>query len=376
MRRIKKARIQFISLVPRGANRMPVIYKADGTAEFATLIKASDDAGELLAVVYAPEKRDTQGDIADAAVIKEMAYEALRKGGPEVDIRHDGKAVGRDRAYVAESFLVAKGDTRFEGWKDHDGNDAGDLTGAWANVIKIDDPEIRALVKSGEIGAVSMAGTAVVEQEKADDAPPSWFQKLFGPLFKGRTDDTQDDDEMKPDEIKALVKEVAVEVAKALKPEAPAVVETPAAKAETQAPAATAAATPPATVEEPAFKGDISDPKAVAEHLKGLEKAALAKDVDWKDPTSVKTYLEKLSALEGDAGEEAEDVAKDEDEDGETTSFEKRLAALEGKSKQPAKVGKAADPRAARFANLAKEDVAEGLAMADLINAERGYAKA
>ena len=42
MRRIKKARIEFISLCPKGVNKMPVLYKADGTVEFLEEVMPED----------------------------------------------------------------------------------------------------------------------------------------------------------------------------------------------------------------------------------------------------------------------------------------------------------------------------------------------
>lgn len=221
MRRIKKAQIKFISLVPAGANKMPVLYKDDGHVEFDTLVKASEDAGELLAVVYAPEHRDSQGDIASAEVIKDMAYDAAKRG-VEIDLRHDGKPVGRERAYVAESFLIAKGDERFVGWTDRDGG-AADLTGAWATVIKIEDPELRRLYREGEWGGVSMAGRAeVVATEKSDDEAPGWFTKALQAIGLGRVFNDNEDIDMKKEELQEILSAQFAELVKALKPEAAA----------------------------------------------------------------------------------------------------------------------------------------------------------
>ena len=94
-RRIRKANISFISLVPSGANKIEAVYKDDGSVTFGSLLKTSDtfdEQGLLTAVVYAPELRDSQGDIADAAVVKQMAHDFIANGA-KIDIRHDGKAV-------------------------------------------------------------------------------------------------------------------------------------------------------------------------------------------------------------------------------------------------------------------------------------------
>jgi hypothetical protein len=161
-RRIKKAKINFLSLCPRGANQLPTILKDDGTFTLQTLVKASEDfdvKGELLNVVYAPELRDSQGDIASAEVIKEAMYDSS-KSGMNIDIRHNNVAVPKDKAFIAESFIVQKGDARFADFKDYTGK-AVDVTGAWATVVKIEDAELKRLYKTGEWNGVSMGGSGV-----------------------------------------------------------------------------------------------------------------------------------------------------------------------------------------------------------------------
>lgn len=180
-RRIKRAKIKFISLVPAGANRLPVLVKEDGHFEMTMVSKATEDLGEIHAVVYAPESRDSQDHIASAEVIKGMAY-SFQQGGGQLDLRHDGKALDRDRAYVAETFIVQKGDPRFEGLKDRDGNSVV-TDGAWGVVIKIEDDSLRKLYKEGKWSGVSLAGTAELEVEKEDD--PSSFFQFMKSFFNG-----------------------------------------------------------------------------------------------------------------------------------------------------------------------------------------------
>ena len=166
-RRIKKARAQFISLVPRGANGLTCLYKsADSTVEFGPLSKFDEDKGELVSVVYAPEIRDSQGDIASAEVIKDMAYASAREG-VDLDIRHDGKVLSKDRAYIAERFIIQKGDPRFQGWKNYAGQPV-DVTGGWGIVAKIEDPALRKLYKDGAWNGTSLQGPAECEIEKSD----------------------------------------------------------------------------------------------------------------------------------------------------------------------------------------------------------------
>jgi hypothetical protein len=227
MRRIKKAAIKFISLVPAGANLVDTVYKSDGTFTVGTLLKASDnfdEAGELTAVVYTPNFRDAQGDIADADVVKQMAHDFIAHGA-SIDINHDGKPLPREKARVAETFLVQKTDSRFHGWKDRNGN-AVDLAGAWATVIKIDDPELRKKYRSGDWAGVSMGGTAVVEAEKSFDLLHNFVELLSKApaLSNHRTNEPKSTD-MTPQELQTILdqnnKTVLASVAEMLKTLAP-----------------------------------------------------------------------------------------------------------------------------------------------------------
>ena len=337
MRRIKKAKIQFISLVARGANQMPVIYKSDGSVVFDTLFKASEDAGELTSIVYAVEHRDSQGDIASAEVIKDMAYEAMRNG-LDVDIRHNGKALGKDRAYVAESFLVQKGDPRFVDLKDLQGRPVN-AEGAWANVIKIDDEAIRAQVRSGEIGGLSMAGDAIVEAEKSDDADAGeaagdegvanriikGLARLLG-LHRG-----EDEIEMKKDELEAILKAnnealattLSAAIAKALTPSVETTDET--------TDQADDVAKEDATTDEP------------ADEFEAVEDAVEAQKSDDSDPRD--TEIAELKA---------------------------KLEKLESRSKAPVQKQETDES----LVGLSKEDaeaVREGREMARIVNEMRGF---
>lgn len=283
-RRIKKAKIEFISLVPAGANKLQAVYKSDGTVELSALSKL-DEQGELLAVVYAPEHEDSQGDVASAAVIKEAAHEFVANGA-KIDIRHDGKPVGAERARVAETFIVHKSDARFQGWKDRDGKDVN-LEGAWATVIKIEDPALREKYRNGEWAGVSMGGTAIVESEKSDIG--DLVQALKAALTPPAQNPKQDDD-MNAEELKKALadtlKESMAELAKALKPE-PATPE-------------------PKKDEEPVFKGSYDDEKAVRKHSLEVQLHRLRKEVDFSDTDSVNEFLAKSAEIREALGVEEE----------------------------------------------------------------------
>jgi hypothetical protein len=350
-RRIKKAKITHISLVPKGANRMPVIYKAeDETVEFDLLTKM-DEQGELVAIVYAPENRDAHGDIASAEVIKEAMYEAARDG-VEIDIRHDNKAVGRDRAYVAESFIVQKGDPRFEGFNDYDGNPV-DPEGAWGVVIKIEDEALREQYRSGKWNGVSMAGTAVVEAEKS--SPEQIAEAVAKRLSRN------EDIDMTKDELAALLKENSEAIVAALKSNETAKDEQNTAAADSDA---------------PVFKGDPTDVEAVKAHAEALRKHDLAKSVDWNDAESVAAYLKKIGETEA-AAEASTEAASENGADEEIARLERELS----RARKASKVRKSDDSAPTHNhtisgMELTKEDhdaLAAGSEMAAFANSLRGY---
>lgn len=213
-RRIKKASIHRIALVPKGANRMPVLYKsAEQEVDLCPLTKLDEERGELLAVVYAPEHRDSHGDIASADVIRDMAHQFV-KNGAELDLRHDDKPLKPEQAHLAESFIVQKGDERFSGWSDYDGNPV-DLEGAWAVVLKIEDPELRQLYRDGKWNGVSMAGPGLVEIEKSTAEVDKFLEELTKRLAGTNTESPEEID-MKPEELKEFLKESNAELAKTL----------------------------------------------------------------------------------------------------------------------------------------------------------------
>jgi hypothetical protein len=309
MRRIVKARVKRLTLLSRGANLMPTLYKAlsgdQGEFQLVSLTKGNE-LGELTNVVYVPNRLDGHQDYMTKEAVKDMAHAAARDG-VEIDLFHDGKALSKDQAFVAEHFLINKGDTRFQDWKDVEGNPV-DLEGAYATVVKILDPALRERVKSGELAQVSFEGPATVVVEKAQDAtPPGWLKTLLKAIGIGQTNDPQETDEMNKTEIEALV---ATAVAKALEAVKPA--------EGAPAPEAKVDLTDLKAVKkhlealEAAAGPDLTDPVAVKKHLEKLELETLKKGVDFGDPQQVADYLEKLEIAKG---LDAEDEDEDEDVD-------------------------------------------------------------
>jgi len=209
-RRILKADIEFISLCPKGKNRFRVLYKEDSDGqgdpplEFRALTKDLGE-GRVLAAVYAPEHDDVDGDLAAPEVIEEMAHTWARNGS-KLDLRHDGKALTREQAYVAESFIIQKGDSRFQGMTDELDRPV-DMTGGWATVIQLEDQSLREQYASGEWGGVSLFGDGLVEPIEKEDGRVERVVKQLEDLLDRRDVGGPDDIEldMTEEELQAKI---------------------------------------------------------------------------------------------------------------------------------------------------------------------------
>lgn len=343
MRRIKKARIRFLSLVPKGANQLPVIYKEDGGLTLTPLTKALDnfdEKGELVAVVYAPEMVDSQGDVASAEVIKDMMYDAARNG-LSLDVRHDEKALGKDKAFVAESFEIQKGDPRFADMKNYAGEPV-DVTGGWGVVVKVEDQELRKQYREGKWQGISMGGTAHVESLKSDPDSSGLLKALagfFGGMIPARPEQNSGDIDMDSKELTKILadnnKALIEGITKAMKPDTDA-----AADDKTKADDSKAKAD-----EAPVFKGDPTDIKAIEAHEKALKIHALRKGVDWTSPEAVAEYRTKLAEIN-----KAAEAGEDDEQTAEIKRLEKQLA--EAKKRTNQSVASGGDDQTA----LSKED--------------------
>ncbi|MCD6386022.1 hypothetical protein J7M23_09640 [Candidatus Sumerlaeota bacterium] len=180
-RRIKKLRVNFISLVRSPANREPIILKSDGQEgnnwqKFVELIKTNEEEQMVYGIVYSPDVIDADGDFASVETIKEAAYEFMKAGVTRnVDKGHN---YSPEPAYVAESWIVKEGDSLFP-----------NKTGAWAVGIKIEDEDLWREIKRGELAGLSLAGVAEVEpvEKGTIQTEDSLLRKLLKALGIGKT---------------------------------------------------------------------------------------------------------------------------------------------------------------------------------------------
>ena len=184
-RQILKAKIGFLSLCPAGANTIRTLYKSDAgdkNIELQMLSKDMSEQGELICCVYVPDLEDSQGDQASAEVIKDFAYDFAKNGG-NIDIRHNEEALSKDDIFVAETLIIQKGDERFEGMEDYDGNSV-DVTGGWGVILKVEDDELRKLYRSGEWGGISMGGMMLARDITNESSILRALKEIFSPINK------------------------------------------------------------------------------------------------------------------------------------------------------------------------------------------------
>ena len=295
-RKMKIARIDFISLCGRGRNKLPVIYKSEdaltSNVEFnGILAKDMDEEGVIVACVYAPDLLDTDQEWAPEEVIKEFAYEFQRNGG-QLDIRHNEQAIPRDDAFIAESFIIQKGDPRFADMRTYDGKSV-DVTGGWGVVIKVDSDELQNAYRKGEFAGVSMGGRALFEEQS---------------LYAQAVTKHKEQDDMPIDEttLQNMLTNQATAITKGIVEALDARDADKVKKAEDAKKAKELEDLKKAKANEVVFEGDPRNPEDVRKHQ---EKLALAK-VDWSDPASVKKHLDSLE--KGDDGKTDENLTEDE----------------------------------------------------------------
>ncbi|MGN0613034.1 MAG: XkdF-like putative serine protease domain-containing protein [Porcipelethomonas sp.] len=179
---LSDAKIQFVSLVDKAANRRQfLITKAEnGTASFSTagrIIKTDSENHYVTGIVYEPCAEDTQGDTMTAEEITKAAY-WFAKNGSGVDLQHNFEKF--EDAAVVESW-IAKSDFEVGGEKV--------CKGSWLMTVEISDPEVWTAVEKGEITGFSMGGTAVCTEKAEENEKKGFFKGMFGKIKKGAVAD-------------------------------------------------------------------------------------------------------------------------------------------------------------------------------------------
>ena len=105
---IKNARIQFVSLVDKAANKRQFLLKKanDGKASFTTygrIVKTDTENHYVTGIVYEPMEEDSHGDYMTEDEITKAAY-YFAKNGDKVDLQHSFEPL--DGATVVENWIT------------------------------------------------------------------------------------------------------------------------------------------------------------------------------------------------------------------------------------------------------------------------------
>lgn len=126
-------------------------------AIYIPIAKANDEEQTVTGVVLQPEVTDAQGDIYDAAVIKEAAYNYLMNFNKSTELGLQHKEFVKGRFALVESYLapldLVIGTNTVK-------------SGSWIMTVKVLDLKIWKMVKNGKITGFSIGGKARVQQLK------------------------------------------------------------------------------------------------------------------------------------------------------------------------------------------------------------------
>lgn len=158
---IKDAKIQFVSLVDKAANKRKFLIKkeAGGRATFTTygrIVKADAENHYVTGIVYEPMTEDSHGNFMTEAEITKAAY-YFAKNGSKVDLQHSFEPM--DGATVVESW-IAKADF-----------DIGGETikkGTWLMTVEVADESVWEGIEKGEITGFSMGGLGNYSEEDVE----------------------------------------------------------------------------------------------------------------------------------------------------------------------------------------------------------------
>lgn len=158
---ISNARIQFVSLVDKAANKKQFLLKKaeDGKATFVTygrIVKANADNHYVTGIVYEPMTEDSHGNYMTEDEITKAAY-YFAKNGDKVDLQHSFEPL--DGATVVENW-IAKADFKIDNEEIR--------KGTWLITVEVTDADIWDKIEKGEISGFSMGGVGEYSEEDVD----------------------------------------------------------------------------------------------------------------------------------------------------------------------------------------------------------------
>ena len=158
---ITDAKIQFISLVDKAANKRKFLLKKGdgGKATFTTygrIVKTDAENHYVTGIVYEPMEEDSHGNFMTEEEITKAAY-WFAKNGDKVDLQHSFEPL--DGATVVENW-IAKADFDIDGEKIR--------KGTWLMTVEVTDADVWAGIEKGNITGFSMGGLGNYSEEDVD----------------------------------------------------------------------------------------------------------------------------------------------------------------------------------------------------------------
>lgn len=158
---ITDAKIQFVSLVDKAANKRQFLLKKadDGKATFTTygrIVKADADNHYVTGIVYEPLAEDSHGNFMTEEEITKAAY-WFAKNGDKVDLQHSFEPL--DGATVVENW-IAKADFEIDG--------EAIQKGTWLMTVEVADESVWEGIEKGEITGFSMGGLGNYSEEDVE----------------------------------------------------------------------------------------------------------------------------------------------------------------------------------------------------------------
>lgn len=158
---ITDAKIQFVSLVDKAANKRQFLLKKaeDGQAAFTTygrIVKADADNHYVTGIVYEPMEEDSHGNFMTEEEITKAAY-WFAKNGDKVDLQHSFEPL--DGATVVENW-IAKADFEIDG--------EAIQKGTWLMTVEVADESVWEGIEKGEITGFSMGGLGNYSEEDVE----------------------------------------------------------------------------------------------------------------------------------------------------------------------------------------------------------------
>lgn len=155
---ITDAKIQFVSLVDKAANKRKFLMKKadDGKAAFTTygrIVKTDADNHYVTGIVYEPMEEDSHGNFMTEEEITKAAY-WFAKNGDKVDLQHSFEPL--DGAIVVENW-IAKADFEID----------SEIIqkGTWLMTVEVADEGVWEGIVKGDITGFSMGGLGNYSEE-------------------------------------------------------------------------------------------------------------------------------------------------------------------------------------------------------------------